>query len=486
MERILKNLEPSAVFSYFEDLTRIPHGSGNVEAISNYCVNFAKEHGLSYVQDDLYNVVIIKEASAGYPSNESLMIQGHIDMVCEKNSDNPIDMTKDPLSLAIDGDWIHANGTTLGGDDGIAVAYALAILADKEAVHPRLEVILTTDEETGMDGAAGLDTSALKAKYMINIDSEEEGFILTGCAGGNKTITRLPIQFEPVTGSVCSIKISGLQGGHSGVEIDKGRGNATIILGRVLHALKSFHISLVSLTGGLKDNAIPRESEAKLVIDSSKIEEISAVIKKVETDIKNEYLVTDPNLCITFTKEEEKTIDAFTKESTQKAAAFLFQVIDGIQSMSFDIAGMVESSLNLGIMKTEESQMIFSFAIRSSKKSRKALLTEKVGSLIELLGGSYNVLGDYPEWEYKPDSPLRQLSIDKYIEITGKSPEICAIHAGLECGLFAEKIKGLDMVSIGPDMMGIHTPKERLNISSTSRTYTYILAILKDFGTYCK
>lgn len=266
MKRVLEGLAPARVFEIFEDLTQIPHGSGNLQQISDYCVNFAKNLGLQVRQDELLNVVIVKEASAGYPSDKTVMIQGHIDMVCEKNQDNPIDMEKEPLNIGVDGDWIHANGTTLGGDDGIAVAYALAILEDQSLEHPRLEVVLTTDEETGMDGALGLDVSDLKAEYMINVDSEREGEILTSCAGGNKSKAHLPVKRENMTGMVAELTIRGLKGGHSGDQIHTGRANSNILLGRVLYELLPLSVRVMSMEGGLKDNAIPREAQAEIVL----------------------------------------------------------------------------------------------------------------------------------------------------------------------------------------------------------------------------
>ena len=281
MKRVLEGLAPARVFEIFEDLTQIPHGSGNVKQISDYCVNFAKNLGLQVRQDEFLNVIIVKEASAGYPSDKTVLIQGHIDMVCEKNQDNPINMETDPLNIGIDGDWIHANGTTLGGDDGIAVAYALAILEDNTLEHPRLEVVLTTDEETGMDGAMGLDVSDLKAEYMINVDSEREGEILTSCAGGNKSKTHLPIQRASVKGEVMEIAIRGLKGGHSGDQIHTGRANSNIVLGRILYSLLPMDIRIVSMEGGLKDNAIPREAQAEIVVDASQVDEFKAMVETV-------------------------------------------------------------------------------------------------------------------------------------------------------------------------------------------------------------
>ena len=486
MKRVLEGLAPARVFEIFEDLTQIPHGSGNLQKISDYCVNFAKNLGLQVRQDEFLNVVIVKEASKGYPSDETVMMQGHIDMVCEKNQDNPIDMEKEPLNIGIDGDWIHANGTTLGGDDGIAVAYALAILEDDTLEHPRLEVVLTTDEETGMDGAMGLDVSDLKANYMINVDSEREGEILTSCAGGNKTKAYLPIQREAVCGEVVELTVRGLKGGHSGDQIHTGRANSNLLLGRVLYELLPLDIRLVSLEGGLKDNAIPREAQAELIISKEKLEQANQIVETVCKEARAEFSMTDPDVTIAMFVKESGEKMGMTKDSTKRSILYLFHVINGIQTMSFEIPNLVESSLNLGVMRTSNEEVTYTHAIRSSKVTLKTLITKKVVDLAKLLGGEAETRGDYPAWEYKKDSTLRTLFVDKYEELTGKQPEVCAIHAGLECGLFAEKMPYLDMVSIGPDMQGIHTPEERLSISSTKRVYEYLLLVLKDFYKYCK
>lgn len=483
----LEQLEPSLVFQYFEALTRIPHGSGNVKAISDYCVSFAKEHQLEVYQDELFNVIIIKEASDGYNCDHSLILQGHLDMVCEKNADNPIDMSTQPLDIDIDGDWIHANGTTLGGDDGIAIAYALAILADDSIAHPRLEVVFTTEEETGMDGAAFLDTSILKAKAMINIDSDEEGYLWTSCAGGNKTTITMPISYEDKQGRQATIRISGLLGGHSGTEIDKGRANANILLGRVLNILKENDIGIAKIEGGLKDNAIPRDAASVLVIndDDETSDKIVHQVRQIAAEIKQEYLMTDPDIIVECILGDQVNESVLTYDSMNRFSGFLFLVPDGIANMSFHIKDLVETSSNLGVLSLANDTAVFGFSVRSSRQSRKRLLTAKIKSLAELFQGTANIVGEYPAWEYKEDSKLRQLCMDKYKELTGKNMIVNAIHAGLECGLFSNKMgSSLDIISIGPDILDIHTPEERLSISSTQRTYKLLTSILRDFAAY--
>lgn len=486
MKRVLEGIAPVRVFEIFEDLTKIPHGSGNVKEISDYCVKFAKNLGLSVRQDEYKNVVIVKEASEGYESAKTVMLQGHLDMVCEKNQDNPINMETEPLKIGVDGDWIHANGTTLGGDDGIAVAFALAILENPELEHPRLEVVLTTDEETGMDGAAGLDVSDLKAEYMINVDSEHEGEILTSCAGGNKTKTILPVCWEEAEGILTKVSVKGLKGGHSGDQIHMGRANANLLLGRLLFATCSSHIRLISMEGGLKDNAIPREAQAEFLVPIGKEDAVKAAILEVTEEIKAEYAITDPEVSIALEFQDKKTCNTMNEESTKRTIRYLVHVINGVQTMSFEIKNLVESSLNLGVMRTLEDGICYTHAIRSSKATLKKLITAKIYDMAEFFGGTASTRGDYPAWEYRKDSALRTLFVDKYEELTGKKPEVCAIHAGLECGLFSEKMPNVDMVSIGPNMQAIHTPDERLNISSTKRVYEYLLLVLKDFAKYCK
>lgn len=483
----LQQLEPSLVFHYFEALTQIPHGSGNVAAISNYCVAFAKEHQLEVYQDELFNVIIIKEASPGYQCEHSLILQGHLDMVCEKEADNPIDMSKEPLNIAIDGDWVHASGTTLGGDDGIAIAYALAVLADDSIVHPRLEVVFTTEEETGMDGAAFLDTSRLKAKSMINIDSDEEGYLWTSCAGGNKTMITMPVSYESKQGIAATVTISGLLGGHSGTEIDKGRANANILLGRVLNSIKEDNIGLVSLLGGLKDNAIPRDATADFVIeyDNDLIDAVTNQINQIATEIKQEYRITDSDIMIELTLGENITKPVLTSDSINRLTQFLFLAPDGVTSMSFYVKDLVETSSNLGILSLGKEAATFGFSVRSSQQSRKRLLAARIKQLAKLFQGTSEVVGEYPAWEYKEDSKLRQLCMDKYKELTGADMIVDAIHAGLECGLFSDKMgNALDIISIGPNILDIHTPEERLSISSTKRTYELLIAILRDFAVY--
>ena len=476
---VLSGIEPAAVFGYFEEICGIPHGSGNTKQISDYCVRFAKEHGLRYIQDSTNNVIIFKDGSAGYEQSEPVIIQGHLDMVCEKTDDCRIDFEKDGLSLRVDNGIISAKGTTLGGDDGIAVAYALAILAADDIVHPPLEVVLTVDEETGMFGAADLDPTPLKARTMLNLDSEEEGVLLVSCAGGIRANCHLPIRSEKVDGIAATLKICGLAGGHSGVEINKGRANAACLLGRILYELgKAAPYALVSVSGGLKDNAIPREASAKLVVSEGDVSAVNSVIEKYRNICANEYRISDPELDMTISYSEEGQYQVMDDSSKERVITALYNLPCGVQRMSADIQGLVQTSLNMGVLQTLEGEVKISFAIRSSVGTEKEEVVSRLTNLVEMLGGTVECSGDYPAWEYRRDSKLRDLMVRVYEEQYGHKPEVQAIHAGLECGLFAGKLPGLDCVSFGPDMKDIHTTEERMDIASVQRTWNYLLEIL--------
>ena len=477
---VLSGIEPREVFRYFEEICAIPHGSGNTKQISDYCVSFAKEHGLEYIQDSSNNVIIFKDGTAGYEQSAPVMLQGHLDMVCEKSPDCAIDFEKDGLALRLEGGIISADGTTLGGDDGIAVAMALAILDADDIPHPPLEVVLTVDEEIGMLGAADLDCSSLKSRMMINIDSEDEGVLLVSCAGGVSAVCRLPIDREKGTGTAVTLKISGLAGGHSGVEIDKGRANANQLLGRTLNELgKSVPYALIYAEGGLKDNAIPRAAEAGLVVASEYIPTVKAFAAEYNDIFASEYRASDPELSFTAAVGEEESFEVVDSDSKKRMIAALLNLPGGIQRMSLDIPGLVQTSLNMGILKTGDNEMIMSFAVRSSVGTEKTELVSRLTNLTELLGGTVELTGNYPAWEYKTDSKLRKLMIEIFEEQYGKKPAVEAIHAGVECGLFAGKLSGLDCVSIGPDMKDIHTPNERMDAASVERTWKYVLEILR-------
>jgi len=477
---VLSNLEPNKVFYYFEEICKIPHGSGNVDQISDYLVAFAKERDLFYIQDEWKNVIIVKEATPGYEQEPAVILQGHMDMVAVKKPDCDIDMKTEGLRVAIDGDNIYAEGTSLGGDDGIAVAYALAILDSDDLKHPRLEVVITVDEEVGMDGAREIDLSMLQGHRMLNLDSEEEGIFLTSCAGGAKMDCRLPLQTTSMEGVGYEITVGGLLGGHSGAEIHKERGNSNCLFGRLLWEL-TLHmpVSLVKAEGGLADNAIPRETKGVLVLRREDAEAFTRIVRSVEQEFIGELATKDPGVFVKVEELGENSFTCVSPEDTAKAAAFLLALPNGVQGMSADMPGLVETSLNLGILKCDDGELSAEFALRSSVESAKNALVQKVAAVVQMAGGSYEVSGDYPGWKYRVDSPLREKMIALYQEMYGEKPKVEAIHAGLECGLLGSKIEDLDCVSFGPQMSDIHTTEETLSISSTARVWEYLIRLLE-------
>ena len=476
---VLENCEPKRVFHYFEEICKIPHGSGNTRQISDYLVQFAKNHDLKYIQDEMNNVVIYKPGTAGYENAPTVIVQGHMDMVCEKRPDVDHDFTKDGLNLSVEGDYVSANGTTLGGDDGIAVAYGLALLESDTIAHPPLEVFITVDEEIGLLGAVGFDCSVLKGRRFINLDSEAEGSLWISCAGGLSGISHIPVTRLEAKGEKLTVKISGLMGGHSGAEIDKNRANANSLLGKFLHGLDAkAGYELISVQGGQKDNAITRESIAELLTVKENVEAVKEYAASMQTAWREEYTGTDEGITVTVTEEGEQDAKVLHPTSKEKVVFFLVNVPYGVQKMSGTIKGLVETSTNIGILKTSENEVLGSSSIRSSVETARDALSDKIEYLTEFLGGEYERQGVYPAWEYRKDSSLRYKMVEVYEEMYGQKPNVVAIHAGLECGLFYKKMEGLDCVSLGPDMKDIHTSEEVLSISSTERVWKYLVKVL--------
>ncbi len=477
----LEHLQPARVFYYFEEITKIPHGSYNCKKISDYLVNFAKEHDLKYIQDTAHNVIIYKPATTGYENAPVTILQGHTDMVCEKSSDSGHDFEKDPLPIDICGDEIYAKDTTLGGDNGIAVAYMLALLESDTIAHPALEAVFTSDEEVGLLGAAALDTKELTGTYMINLDSEDEGVITVGCAGGMTAKSHLPIHFWEADGMRVEVCIDGLTGGHSGVDVDKNRGNANVLMGRFLAELseKSDYM-IMSIEGGQKDNAIPRACKAVLVAADRDVREIFSYSEEFQDTIRKEYAGSDDQITVTVLPKHSGTYPVMDVSSKLRVLLFLRNVPNGIIKMSSQIQGLVETSTNLGIINTMGHAFVASFGVRSSISSACVDLGNKIRFLTEFLGGEYTENGKYPSWEYKQDSRLRTIMMDVYERMYGKKSVVEVIHAGLECGVFYEKINHLDCVSIGPNMKNVHTTEEVLSISSVQRTWDYLIEVLKE------
>ncbi|WP_296645460.1 aminoacyl-histidine dipeptidase [Romboutsia sp. 13368] len=483
MENVLKGLKPELVFKYFEEISQIPRGSGNEKAISNYLKSFGENLGLETIQDDALNIIIRKPATKGYENCPGVILQGHMDMVCEKNKDTNHNFVTDPIKLRVQDDMIYATGTTLGADNGIAVAMGLAVLASNDLEHPSLEVLITTDEEAGMSGAMALDGSNLKGEYIINLDSEEEGYLLVSCAGGVTAWTELNAEFTNYDSNKQGllVEIKGLLGGHSGIDIIKQRANSNRLMGRLLNLL-CVDYDLAKIQGGSKNNAIPRECEAIIVVNKDDVDKTKDCINQILNIFKHEFSTSDPDITI---ECSETNIDkVFTKETKNNVITLLNLIPNGIQTMSMDINGLVESSTNLGVVHTTENLVTFECAVRSSVKTLKEDITNKMDLLAANLGGKFRLESDYPAWEYAKGSKLEEICVETYEKLTGKKPIIMAIHAGLECGLLLDKIPHAQAISLGPDMFEVHTPNEHLSISSTKRTWDYLVAILKGMNQY--
>lgn len=476
---VLEQLEPKKVFQFFEELSEIPRGTFDMERISNYCARFGRERGLETIQDEVGNVVIKKPGSDGYEDSEPVILQGHMDMVCEKRPGCEHDFKNDPLQLRIVDGNIMATDTTLGADNGIAVAMAMALLDSNDIPHPPLEVLFTVDEETGMGGASAIDLSIFKGSRMINLDSEDEGIFTVGCAGGINIQNRIPFRRETVEGTQVTIRIHNLRGGHSGIEIDQQRGNGHKMMGRLLDQLASeVEFQLVEINGGSKDNVISFDVTAQLMVmaeDAYKISKIAGEVKDV-WDI--EFMGDEPDLTVDVTSQPGVAAEAFDKDSTDRVISYLVIAPNGVFEYSRKLKGIVETSLNLGVVQTCEDYVKASYQIRSSMETKKQQLRQQLERCGKVVGGSTVVTGEYPAWQYNPESALRTVMVDTFTEMYGKEPEVVTIHAGLECGLFLGKRPDLDCISIGSDLRNVHSFNESMNIASAARTWDYLKEVL--------
>lgn len=479
--KVLNGYEPASVLGFFEEICNIPHISYHEKELSDYCVAFAKERNLYYEQDELGNVIIIGEATPGYENVEPIIIQGHLDMVGDKVPECDIDMEKESIRIKVEGDYITADGTTLGGDDGIAIAYGLALLDAKDIPHPRLELVLTVSEEVGLEGATAIDLSCCKAKRLLNIDSEDEGVFTAGCAGGVRAECKIPMETTNKSGVICEIKTAGFLGGHSGIEIDKGRANGNVMMGRFFLFLKEkISFDIVSMEGGVKDNVIPKNANATFVVAEADAGKVELAVEEFNEILNIEYGVADPDIKLVLEVKESAECKVLTDTSKEKVLTALNVMPNGVQTMSTDLPGLVETSLNMGVMKIDGTESFFCFALRSSVETAKKYLAAKLKQIIEMLGGEISYHGEYPGWAYARNSKLRDLCIRKYEEQYGETPKVEVIHAGLECGILSSKIEGLDCISMGPNMADVHTPDEVISISSIARVWEFLKAVLAE------
>lgn len=456
---------------FFEEFSKIPRGSGNTKKIADYLVSFAKERSLEVIRDENDNVIIRKPATAGYENHPGVIIQGHTDIVALKNPDCPINMEKQGLELYRDGDYLRARGTTLGADDGVAIAYAMAILDSDDLSHPELEAVFTSDEETGLIGATALDASVLRGKMLINIDSDEEGIFTAGCAGGGRIDISINGKAKTHLGQIYTLTIGGFKGGHSGVEIHKNRANAIKVMADVLSRLDGVRIGRT--VAGSADNAIPGDAIVIFTTKSS-IYEISQVVN----DVKENLPEGDSDA--TF-KIDMKLFSAklYSEEDSANIISMINEMPNGVTRMSEDIDGLVETSLNMGIINIDDKAVNLTISVRSAVGAEKTKLIDKVKSIAASHNATVGVRGEYPAWEYRKESRLRDVMCQVYKDMYGKDATVVTIHAGLECGIFSDKIEGLDCVSIGPDNHDIHTPEERLSLSSFNRVHEYLINVLK-------
>lgn len=472
--RVLAAIEPKNVLRFFEELCALPHGSHNTKAASDWAVAFAQARSLHYRRDALGNVVIRKDASPGYEDHPTVMLQGHLDMVCVSDSDVDHDFEKDGLKLRVEDGFLKATGTTLGADNGIAIAMAMAVLDDDTMPHPPIEALMTVDEEVGMLGAVGLDGSDLKSRYLINLDSDAEGILTVGCAGGARSGITLPVTATDTEGMICTLRLDGLSGGHSGVAIDKGFANANKLMSDLLHTLGT--LRLAQLEGGTADNAIPNTAEAVIVIPADKTAEVKAAAEQWAEAAKVSC-PNDPGFTFTFESTPGHTA-ALSVEDSQKALSLLRTVPNGIQSMNPAMPELVQTSLNLGMISMTDGALRLTFSLRSGVAAEKDALAARLRTISGEFGAEYSQSGDYPAWEYRSDSVLRDTMVRIYTEQYGKPPVVETIHAGLECGVLLSKVPGLDAVSCGPTLLEIHSTRERADIASIQRTWQYLCAVL--------
>lgn len=478
MKHSLAGLEPQSVFSYFAKICAIPHGSRNTKKISDYLVTFAKDHNLRWIQDAANNVIIFKDASTGYEDHEPVILQGHIDMVCQKEEGCSIDMEKEPIDLTHDGTYVLAKGTTLGGDDGVAVALCLAILADDTLVHPPLEVIFTSDEEIGLIGANAIDLSMLRGRRMLNLDTPYDNVFNVGCGGGARVAMELPVEREGCSGAQVHIALEGFHGGHSGSQIGKHYVNTNKALAQLLEELqKSVPVQIIRLSGGAAGNVIPSASQVILAGEGIDVSFVESLCQSFIEQIRKNN--EEPNAAVTVSVLPPQETAILTEQASSKVIALLNALPNGVQQWSEAFKNLPLTSLNLGVVELKEDILSLLSAVRSGVNQCRQELLQNLQLIAAEHGCSYTESGVYSAWEYRADSPLRDTLVGLYRQRYGQEPVVRVVHAGLECGVLSEKLPGLDCVSMGPNILEIHTTRERLEIASTQRTWAFLLEILK-------
>lgn len=483
MNRVLAEIEPNNVFHFFEDLTRIPRGSGNEDMVCSYLIKFAEDNGFSWAKDEMKNLLIRVPATSGYENHPTVIIQAHTDIVCEKNENTIHDFEKDPVKVEIDGDKIIAKETTLGADDGMGIAIAMALATDKTASHPPLELVFTSDEERGMTGVEAFDASVLKGRTLINLDADDEGVFVVGCAGGPVVRIEIPVSWEPVGSGFepVHIRVHGLKGGHSGEDIHRGRANSNKLLVRILNAIgRSMDYRISQISGGLMYNAIPREAEALIYAPAGQISEVISLTAEMQDIFKNEYRSIENDLEAIATPCDAKAEKVLKADAQKRLVDFITLSECGIVRMSPQLEGVVESSVSLGVVRLEDEKAVVLTMTRSSTESMYMNMYYNIVRLAELAGGTTQMMSNCPEWEFNPNSAIKELFGSVYEEMFNKKPKFLVLHAGLECGVFAKKIpEYVDMIAAGPDIRDLHTPGEYVTISSVQRFWKFFKEALR-------
>jgi dipeptidase D len=477
-------LEPKHLWKRFYEMTQVPRPSKKEEKIRAHFRELLKNLKTEFKEDAIGNIVALVPATPGYENAPTIVLQGHVDMVCEKNKDKQHDFDNDPIDVSIKDGWVVADGTTLGSDNGIGVAAGLAVITDTDVVHGPIEVLMTVDEETGLTGANNLEPGFITGKILLNMDSEEDGAFYVGCAGGVDTVATFEIKAEKKDPSTQAYEllITGLKGGHSGLDIQEGRGNAIKILGRALKKLERFDYKLAAIEGGSLRNAIPREAEAILALSESDFQDAKKVITEFQKSIQNEYRSVDKNVNVIIKKNESEFENVFTEEFAKEIVNVILALPHGVISMSQDIAGLVETSTNLATVKLVDGKLRIGTSQRSSADSAKEYIANSVTAVFNLTDAYVEAGDGYPGWKPNMDSELLKVSKKVFSDLYGKQPEIKAIHAGLECGILEGKNPGMDMISFGPTIQNAHSPDEKVNIETVAKFYDLLKGILKKFA----